>query len=63
MRNEGIYKVGKEFGKVSQLFAKQKLLRNGPSRETLAKLIAWHDSSSFSHVLHTWPFRGLLLTS
>ena len=40
MSNEGIYNVGKDFGKASQIFAKKKILRVGPSRETLAKLIA-----------------------
>ena len=27
--------------------------------ETLMKTIAWHDSSTSSHVLLTWLFRGL----
>ena len=29
-----------------------------PFSQTLMKLTAWHDSSSSSHVLHTWPLRG-----
>ena len=67
MGNEGIYSVGKEFGKTNELFAKQKSFtstsRDGPSHETLVNLTALNDSSASSHVLHMWPFRGLLLTS
>ena len=67
MGNEGIYSVGKEFGKTNELFAKQKsfasTLRDGPSHETLVNLTAWHDSLVSNHVFHTWPFRRLLLAS
>ena len=40
MGNEGIYSVGKGFGKATQLFAKQKLSWVGPSHEIVMKLIA-----------------------
>ena len=63
MDNEDIYSVGKEFGKTTKLFAKQNVLRDDPSCETLMNLIALHDSLASSHVLHAWPFRGLLLAS
>ena len=67
MGNEGIYSVGKEFRKVTKLFAKTESFagpsRVGSSHETLANLTAWHDSSAFNHVLRTWPFRELLLAS
>ena len=33
--------------------------REGFTRETLAKLTAWHDSLASSHVLLMWLFRGL----
>ena len=62
MGNEGIYSVGKEFGKTLFLFCQIESFagtsRDGLSREILANLIAWHDSSTSSHVLHTWPFAG-----
>ena len=61
MGNKGIYSVGKEFGKELFLFAKQSFTgtsQEGLSREVLMNLIAWHDSSTSSHVLHTWPFVG-----
>ena len=38
-------------------------LQDGPSRKTPANFTAWHDSLASSHVLHTWPFHGLLLVS
>ena len=67
MGNEGIYSVGKEFGKVTQTFCQTEsfadTLRVGPSCETLVNLTAWHDSSTSNHVLHTWPFCGLLIMS
>ena len=34
---------------------------NRDFRETVAKIIAWHDSSSFSHMLYMWLFCRLLL--
>ena len=63
MGNEGIFSVGKEFSKTTLLFAKQNVLQDDPSHETLANLIAWHDFSASSRVLHTWPFPRLLLAS
>ena len=33
--------------------------REGLTRETLAKMTTWHDSSTSSHVLLTWLFRDL----
>ena len=67
MGNEGIYSVGKEFGKANTTFCLIECFTGtsqvGLSRETLAKLTTWHDSSSFCHVLYTWPFRGSLLMS
>ena len=33
--------------------------REGLTRETLAKLTAWHDSSASSYVLLTWLLHGL----
>ena len=33
---------------------------DGLSCEVLANLMVWHDSLASSHVLHTWPFHGLL---
>ena len=33
--------------------------QEGLTCETLAKTTAWHDSSTFSHVLLTWLFRRL----
>ena len=65
--NDGIYSVGKEFGKANTTFCRTECFagtsRVGPSRKTLMKLTAWHDSSTFCHVLYTWSFRGSLLTS
>ena len=60
MGNEGIYSVGKKFGKANKLFAKQMVSRvlrvMALNCETLAKFTTWHDSSASTHVLHTWPF-------
>ena len=33
--------------------------REGLTRQTLAKLTTWHDSSAFSYVLLTWILRRL----
>ena len=59
MGNEGIYSIGKEFGKTLFLFAKQSFTgtsRDGRSREVLMNLTARLDSSASSHV----AFHGLL---
>ena len=58
MGNEGIYSVDKEFGKTLFLFAKQRVSRVPCEMAFFVNLIAWHDSSASSHVLHTWPFEG-----
>ena len=60
MGNEGIYSVGKDLVKQNITFCQTECfastLRVAFTRETLAK--GWHDSSSSSHVLYTWLFRG-----
>ena len=63
MGNEGIFSVGKEFSKTTLLFAKQNVLQDDPTHETLANLIAWHDYLASILVLHMLPFRGLLFAS
>ena len=67
MGNKGTYSVGEDLVKQNTTFCQTECFagtsRDGPSRETLMNLIAWRDSSASSHVLHTWPFRGLLLAS
>ena len=59
--------MGKNLVKQNTTFCQTKTFsspsRVGPSRETVAKLIAWHNSSSSSHVLYMWFFRRLLLAS
>ena len=63
MGNESIYIVWVKGKKVTlknlqaECFAST--LREGLTRETLAKLIAWHDSSASSHMLLTWLLRRL----
>ena len=67
MDNEGIYNVGKEKVKQNTTFCQTETFASplwvGPSCEKVTKMTAWQDSSSSNHVLHTWPFRGLLLMS
>ena len=50
------------FSRVFSLKTTPYTLPNRDFRETVAKIIAWHDSSSSSHVLYMWPFCRLLLT-
>ena len=54
MGNEGIYNVGKEFGKALFIFVKQRV------SQVSRKMAGWHDSSTSSHVLYTWPFHRML---
>ena len=67
MDNEDIYSAGKEEVKKNTTFCQTETfvgpLRVSPSRETVAKMTAWHDSSPSSHVLHMWLFHELLLAS
>ena len=62
MGNQGIYSVGKEFGKtLFSFFQTESLVASsqyGLSREVLVNLTAWHDSSNFNYVFYTWPFEG-----
>ena len=60
MGNKGIYSVGKDMVKQNITYYQAESFA-GPSqvgltRKTLTKDTAWHDSSSFSHVLYTWLF-------
>ena len=60
MGNEGIYSVGKEFGKTLFSFCQTKsfsgTLQDGLSHEILTNLTAWNDSLASSYVLHMWSF-------
>ena len=55
--NEGIYSVDKDLVKQNITFSQIETFVDpsqvGLTHETIAKMTAWHDSSSSSHVLYT----------